>query len=210
MTSIYFTISGFFCIVLLMILFFSKARIKSKETKLYGLMLISSFIDLILVMLELILTAYFYNDITKVIVIMLNKIDFIHYIIWPTMLFLYTYYITYTGDKKYEKIKNSVIIMDALFIVTEFALPVNIIKDNNVMGVTGMGSNFTYIIALVYLLSLILILIMNIKKIKEKKYTPIYVLLLMCLIALIVRAVNPTLIVIPAIVVYKETVADLQ
>ena len=46
-----------------MILFFSKSRIDSKETKLYGFMLISSFFDVILVLAELIITYYFLDDV---------------------------------------------------------------------------------------------------------------------------------------------------
>ena len=89
----YFTISGLFCIVLLMILFFSKSRIDSKETKLYGFMLISSFFDIILVLAELIITYYFLDDVNMYLVKGLNKIDFIHYIMWPTLLSLYTIYV---------------------------------------------------------------------------------------------------------------------
>ena len=46
MTNLYFPISGFFVIVLLLILFFSRKRIDSEETKIYSLMLISSFLDI--------------------------------------------------------------------------------------------------------------------------------------------------------------------
>ena len=206
MTSIYFTISGFFCIILLIILFFSKERINSKETKLYGLMLISSLIDVTLVIIELVLTGYFYNENTIIIVSILNKIDFIHYIVWPTMLFLYTFHITYSNIEKYAKLKGLLIILDIFFIVLEFIFPIEIIKDNNVMGVTGLGSQFTYIIALLYLVIMIIMLLINIKKIAQKKYAPIYVLILMGIIAVIVRAINPTLIVIPAIVVYIDLI----
>ena len=60
-----------------MILFFSKSRIDSKETKLYGFMLISSFFDIILVLAELIITYYFLDDVNMYLVKGLNKIDFI-------------------------------------------------------------------------------------------------------------------------------------
>ena len=65
-----------------MILFFSKSRIDSKETKLYGFMLISSFFDVILVLAELIITYYFLDDVNVYLVKGLNRIDFIHYIVY--------------------------------------------------------------------------------------------------------------------------------
>ena len=89
-----------------MILFFSKSRIDSKETKLYGFMLISSFFDIILVLAELIITYYFLDDVNMYLVKGLNKIDFIHYIMWPTLLSLYTIYVTYLDEEKYNKVKK--------------------------------------------------------------------------------------------------------
>ena len=86
-----------------MILFFSKSRIGSKETKLYGFMLISSFFDVILVLAELTITYYFLDDVNMYLVKGLNRIDFIHYIMWPTLLSLYTIYVTYLDEEKYNK-----------------------------------------------------------------------------------------------------------
>ena len=65
MSSIYFTISALFCIIIILILFYQKERISTVETKLYGFMIISSFVDVILVIAELLLTLYHYNDITE-------------------------------------------------------------------------------------------------------------------------------------------------
>lgn len=106
-----------------MILFFSKSRIDSKETKLYGFMLISSFFDIILVLAELIITYYFLDDVNMYLVKGLNKIDFIHYIMWPTLLSLYTIYVTYLDEEKYNKVKKLFLTLDIIAILIEFMLP---------------------------------------------------------------------------------------
>lgn len=198
----YFTISGLFCIVLLMILFFSKSRIDSKETKLYGFMLISSFFDIILVLAELIITYYFLDDVNMYLVKGLNKIDFIHYIMWPTLLSLYTIYVTYLDEEKYNKAKKIFLTLDIIAILIEFMLPINIISTKEVMGVTGIGPAFVFLISSFYVIVNIIILIKNYKKIKNKKNLPFLFFLIFIIIAMLLRVYNPTLIVIPAIIVY--------
>ena len=198
----YFTISGLFCIVLLMILFFSKSRIDSKETKLYGFMLISSFFDVILVLVELIITYYFLDDVNVYLVKGLNRIDFIHYIMWPTLLTLYTIYVTYLNEEKYNRAKKIFMIIDVIAILIEFMLPINIISTKEVMGVTGIGPAFVFLISSFYVIVNIIILIKNYKKIKNKKNLPFLFFLIFIIIAMLLRAYNPTLIVIPAIIVY--------
>ena len=198
----YFTISGLFCIVLLMILFFSKSRIDSKETKLYGFMLISSFFDIILVLAELIITYYFLDDVNMYLVKGLNKIDFIHYIMWPTLLSLYTIYVTYLDEEKYNRAKKIFMIIDVIAILIEFMLPINIISTKEAMGVTGIGPAFVFLISSFYVIVNIIILIKNYKKIKNKKNLPFLFFLIFIIIAMLLRVYNPTLIVIPAIIVY--------
>ena len=198
----YFTISGLFCIVLLMILFFSKSRIDSKETKLYGFMLISSFFDIILVLAELIITYYFLDDVNMYLVKGLNKIDFIHYIMWPTLLSLYTIYVTYLDEEKYNKVKKIFLTLDIIAILIEFMLPINIISTKEAMGVTGIGPTFVFLISSFYVIVNIIILIKNYKKIKNKKNLPFLFFLIFIIIAMLLRVYNPTLIVIPAIIVY--------
>lgn len=198
----YFTISGLFCIVLLMILFFSKSRIDSKETKLYGFMLISSFFDIILVLAELIITYYFLDYVNMYLVKGLNKIDFIHYIMWPTLLSLYTIYVTYLDEEKYNKAKKIFLTLDIIAILIEFMLPINIISTKEVMGVTGIGPAFVFLISSFYVIVNIIILIKNYKKIKNKKNLPFLFFLIFIIIAMLLRVYNPTLIVIPAIIVY--------
>lgn len=198
----YFTISGLFCIVLLMILFFSKSRIDSKETKLYGFMLISSFFDVILVLAELIITYHFLDDVNVYLVKGLNRIDFIHYIMWPTLLTLYTIYVTYLNEEKYNRAKKIFMIIDVIAILIEFMLPINIISTKEAMGVTGIGPTFVFLISSFYVIVNIIILIKNYKKIKNKKNLPFLFFLIFIIIAMLLRAYNPTLIVIPAIIVY--------
>ena len=202
MSSLYFSICGLFCIILLNLIFFSKKHIDSKETKIYGFMLISSLVDIILVITELLITYFNFSDYSVFIVKLLNKIDFIHYIIWPTLMCLYIFFITYGTCTIYNKAKKLFLILDICFIFIEIFLPISIIKNNETMGVIGLGSYFVYSVAILYLIIVIGIICFNIRKILNRKYIPFFVLLIFMFLAAFVRIMNPTLIVIPSIIVY--------
>lgn len=206
MSSTYFTICGFFCALLILILFFSKERIKSEETKLYSFMIISSFVDVLLVLTALFIGIYKIDSSTIPLIIFINKIDMIHYILWPTLMFLYIFYITYHELNKYKKILKVVSIIDIIAIFVSLFLPLDIINNSNGMGIGGIGTNYIYSIAVLYFLAIVLILLLNYKKIFNKKYLPIFSLLVLMAIAVIVRYINQTLIVIPSIIVYTNMI----
>lgn len=207
MTNMYFSICGLFCIVLLLIIFLSKERIKSAETKLYGFMLISSFFDVVLVLIEISFGYMNLETLPITLLKILNKIDFIHYIIWPTLMFLYIFYITYKDDKKYKKIKNVLIFLDIIFVLVEFCLPINIINESNgAMGVSGIGTNVVYGFSTLYFSMIILVLLFNLKKTFTKKYIPFIALFIFMILAMYVRSVSPTLIVLPAIIIYIDLI----
>ena len=82
--------SGLLCCV-----YFSKKRIKLQENDVYGVMLIASFIDSILVSILQLIPINGIIQQEYILVEILNKIDFIMLILFTNNLFLYTMLITY-------------------------------------------------------------------------------------------------------------------
>lgn len=204
MTNLYFPIAGFLIAILLLILFFTRKRVNYEETKLYSYMLISSGIDILISLIVILLGYTCYNNFTYKIIWLLNKMDFIHYILWPYLLFLYVYYITYKSDdiSKYEKIKKDLMYLNIFIIILEFALPLVLYNKDGVMGISGSSTIIVYLMALFYLLMIFIIIIKNIKKVFTKKYIPIFVLLIFLVFIAIIRITQPNLLVIPSILVY--------
>ena len=206
MSNQYFSIAALLCILLLLIVFFSKKKIESIETKIYGAMIISSFIDVILVIFEV---SFGYMNLEQIPYWLLrisNKIDMIYYIAWPTFMFLYMFYITYKDEKKYIKAKKICVITDIILIIIEFLLPINIINDNGAMGVDGMATDFVLGIATIYFIAVFIIQMINLKKIKINKCIPYITLIAFMILAIYLRSISPTLIVIPAIMVYIDLI----
>ena len=205
MFNLDFIIAGFFVILMVVILFFSKKRLDSKETRLYGCMIVCSLVNIIINITELLIGYFLYNDLTIILLKFLNKIDLICYILWMSLLLLYVSFITFKKER-YDFIKGALIILGTIFIVGEFALPVSIINSNGVMGVEGLAVNYVFGYVLSLLFWLVVILIFNYKKIKHRKYVPIYVLICLLFIAAYLRVHYPTLIIIPAILVYVDLI----
>ena len=152
MTNLYIPMCGFLCASLLMICFFTKKRVNSTETKIYGGMLIASFIDSIL-MVTIMLIAYL-APASTLILILLNKLDYIQFLIWIWLFLLYISHITYKDNEKKNKyysivVKITMIIttITGLFILI---LPVEIYNVDNVMYSYGMASNLLYTVGAIY------------------------------------------------------------
>lgn len=201
----YFHIAALFCIILLNFIFFYRKKVKNIETKLYGYMLISSLIDTILELTVLIIATIKYDDSSMIIIKILNKIDFIHFIIWPFLLLLYVVCITKNKStyKKFVKIGS---IISLIAIITELLLPINLINEGESMGVSGACTSFILAIVFIFVILTVSITLFNLKKAPNKKYLPIYMLLLMIIIGAIVRTINPTLLIMPAITVYIDLI----
>ena len=205
MTNLYFTICGLFCISLITILFFAKEKVNNYETKIYGLMIVGSLIDIIIEIVLVLIAYYSFNDIGKIAIIILNKIDFIYYIWWPSLLFLYILYLIYKREQlaKFERI---IVILNSIFILIEFFLPLEMINENNTMGIVGIGSTFVFTIAILYIILTAIFIIFKVNKKITRKYIPFIALLVFMILAVFIRALDPTLLIIPAMAVYVDLI----
>lgn len=206
MINQYFSICGLFCIILLIIAFFGKEKVESIETKIYGTMIVSSLVDILLVIYEVSFGYMNLSEIPYQLLRISNKIDMVYYILWPTLLFLYMFYITYKDKEKYEKLKKICIIIGMICVGIEICLPINIINNNGAMGVDGMATNFVFGVAVIYFLAILFVIIKNLKSIELKKCIPFVILILFMGLAIYLRNLSPTLIVIPAIMVYIDLI----
>lgn len=204
MTNLYIPVCGFLCAILLVVCFFTRKRINSIETKLYGGMLIASLLDSIL-MVTLIFIAYISPQ-SEWLLIILNRLDYIQFIIWIWLFLVYIFHITYSNKLK-KQLYLQIFFKITAFIsgVTAFSmlvLPVDIYNTNNIMYSYGIASTVLYIVGAVYIGIIFIILILNIKKILTKKYIPFYIFIVLATIVLIMRYTNPGLVIITAALSY--------
>lgn len=204
MTNLYFPICALFCSFLLIVTFFAKKRIKSSETKLFSGLLITSFLDNILMVL-IIYIAYVKPDSKSLYY--LNKLDFLQYLFWATFFFLYFYNITFrVGKKKKSIMPKIVIFINIVISILIFISPIDIHTKNNIMYASGQAVNILYIICALYFLAIIISVLFNLKRVKGRKFIPLLALILLAFVLLIVRSINPSLLIIPAVLTYIDLI----
>lgn len=207
MVNLYIPVCSLFISFLILIIFFSKKRIKNTETKIFSGLVITSFIDTI-AMVSIISIAY-WND-THFSLYILNKIDFIQYLTWAWLFFVYIYYISLgkkkDSDKKYAKVTKITKIVNSLSLVFILFLPLYLYSENGVMYSYGPSVNVLYAVCGIYIFLAFIFTLVNIKNIRNKKYLPVVALLFFGIIALIICAFNPGLLVIPFIMAYIDLI----
>ena len=191
---------------LLITIFFSKKRAKNDETKIYTYLLISSFIDSLLLFIILLIGYVSPNN--EAVIFLLNKIDFSMYILWIWLMFIYFFKISITKDKVlkyYNIILKSTFIINIILIIVMWILPINIINQNGQMGVTGIAVDFAMYVFVIYLLLIIMVSLFKFKII-NKKYAPLYLLIILLGISLVIKKYNPTFLFTSAVISYVNLI----
>ena len=191
---------------LLITIFFSKKRAKNDDTKIYTYLLISSFIDSLL--LFVILLIGYVSPNSEAVIFLLNKIDFSMYILWIWLMFIYFFKISITKDKVskyYNIILKSTFIINIILILVMWILPINIINQNGQMGVTGIAVDFAMYVFVIYLLLIIMVSLFKFKII-NKKYAPLYLLIILLGISLVIKKYNPTFLFTSAVISYVNLI----
>ena len=183
------TFSGMVYILLIIIIYFKRKRIKSKENKIYSLLLISTFVELLLGMVSYIFIINI--DSMAYITRIINVLYLISLDSW--ILFFMLYVISISSDFKSKKIYKIFwfVYLTIVFLIS--VLPINYYYKNNIMYTSGLAVNFTYLIAIITILVIVINSIVNIKKLGNKKYIPMFIFLLFGGIALFLQIKYPEL-----------------
>ena len=206
MPNLYIPGCALILVFLLIVVFFAKKRAKNVETKIYSYLLISSFVDSLL--LFIILFIGYVSPKSEALIFLLNKIDFSMYILWIWLMFLYFLNISITKDnvpKYYNIILKITLVINIILIIIMWVLPINIINHDGQMGVTGNAVDFSMYIFVIYLILIIAVSLFKFKII-NKKYAPLYVLIVLLSISLIIKKNNPTFLFTSAILAYVNLI----
>ncbi len=184
-------IGAWLFILLLIIIFLSKPRIKSVENSLFLIYTNTVFIGLFLeIILQIVVINFTYLDF---LIEILNKLYLVYIVISLSILSIYTFLICLKDKEKYEKIKKIhifLIIISSFFI---FLLKANkIIEiDKMIMYSSGPAIEFTRGIAILYMIIWMILIIGNFKRINKKKIIPIVGMVILLVITVIVQSFKP-------------------
>ncbi len=204
MENLYIHLGSFFIATLLMIVYFFKKKLINVETKLFSLLLIFNFIDIILMTLLICIgKGYFGSDSLALI---LNRIDFIMYLGWSWIFFIYILYITFYKGNNENKTFSIFLKVSAMFnliiLLCLFVLPISLFKEGNIMYAYGSAPNLLYSICACYFVLIIFVVLLKIKSVFNKKYIPLLFLIFLGSLILYIRQVDPGLLLISSLICY--------
>ena len=156
MNNLYFPICAVFINILIVVVFFSKKRIHSDETKAYSNLIIIALLESSLACILVILMNlygipnYIYN---------IHRVDYILILIWVWSLFNYVLIVSVYNNKKLRKsIQKITFMINILVSIGFFFLNVNVINQNGIIDTNGGAMNLLVAMLGFYVI-LILILV---------------------------------------------------
>lgn len=193
-TGIYFLIEAIAYSMLLMLIYFRKKVFKSKENEVYSILVVVSFFELIIEFV-LDIVGPLYKEIPNVSYFVARLFSF-GVELWITILLCYVLIVCLSIKKKEKYIsivRNTAIVLMIIFTTLNFILPLNFKYDGHIAYTYGPSVNIIYFSAFLYSLIGIIALIRNIKNIKDKRFFPILIFLIVGGVASYIQFMNPGL-----------------
>lgn len=196
-----FIISGLCISILINLVYFTKRRLKSYETRIFSYLLLANLFGLLVELGCSIVSLI--EGVPLLVKTIFVKTYTIYLVGW---LILFLYYVVINTFDKYSrfrlvlrKITNTVF---GLLVLLEIFLPVEHIKEGNVVYASGPAVILVYIFTILVLGLIVGIMLTHINKIRSKKYYPLFVLILLGSVVMAIQAMHPELLMITAMEAY--------
>lgn len=191
-----FSICSLFYNILLMIVFFSKEKMKTIENKIYGYLIVSNFIGVVLAI------SSFYCILnleeTNIYNIIVTKGLLIYYAVWQILFGIYVFSISCDSkmsiEKKKKYLNKVVTFYIPLLIAAVIAviyLPLHNHTEGEVYYTYGMAANVLYLLTPIVITSFGIRMLFNYRNLKSKKYLPVFLFVLIGAVVTIIQRINP-------------------
>ena len=199
MYSICFTIAGVIFSILLFILYSFKTNFSISENKIYHSIIITTIITGLIEIYSFILVR---NNIAvdSSLYLYTLKLLFLGFVIWLYLFTLYTVIVTLKlKDKDNDRYRMILIMSSIVFTILSLItiiLPISINKVGDLLLPTGSGVEIIYLLAVLCFIIMIIAIISNHKELKNKKYYPVYFLMVILGIMILIQKIFPDLLLI--------------
>ena len=180
--------------ILICIIYFSKKRVKSLETNLYGNIIVVNIINLVLEIL-----CYFtVIKIDKLLFIteLTNRLFLLTVFLWQLLFTLYIYSISFKSRQEMSldfKKKRGVIYIIFWIVVSTLILicPLTYGNKAGIIYSNGPGTKLLYLTLIIHFISWIVCYQKRINKDKKSKYIPVLIFMIVILLAILSRTIEP-------------------
>lgn len=199
MYSICFTIAGVIFSILLFIIYSFKTNFSISENKIYHSIIITTIITGLIEIYSFILVRNNIPENSNLYLFAL-KFLFLGFVTWLYLFTLYTVIVTLKlKDKDNDKYRIILVISSIIFTILSIItiiLPISINKVGDLLLPTGSGVEIIYLLAVLCFVIMIISIISNHRELKNKKYYPVYFLLVILGIMILIQKIFPDLLLI--------------
>lgn len=199
MYSICFTIAGVIFSILLFIIYSLKTNFNISENKIYHSIIITTIITGLIEIYAFILVRNNIPENSNLYLFAL-KFLFLGFVTWLYLFTLYTVIVTLKlKDKDNDKCRIILVISSIIFTILSIitiTLPISINKVGDLLLPTGSGVKVIYLLAVLCFVIMIIAIISNHRELKNKKYYPVYFLLVILGIMILIQKIFPDLLLI--------------
>lgn len=185
-----------YCLIIA-IIFFTRKKMVNEETRIYKILIISTLLSSILEFL----CGYFIQNLEQYefLALFVNKLHIANMCFWITLFTGYVVCVTVGIEKIKEKYKNiniSGVFFSIVAILTflSYILPLGFYNDGIYMYSTGIAPMLIMFLGIIYIIIDICCIFSNRKKLNNTKIVPLIVLILGFVIIIILRNINPGLV----------------
>ena len=197
--SVTFQICALVYMLLIMVIYFSKERIKNIENKIYTYTMVANLVGLIFDIISVITIYYASNSVINLI---FSKLYLVSIVLWLTILTIYIFAISLKKNEDVEKkediklISLASIIVFFIFSIIIFILPIKFVNEPGIIYSYGQSTNFVYFITIIYIILWIIRIFARFKFIIKKKCIPIVFYVVLGFVTSIIQKSNPQLLLI--------------
>lgn len=204
MNSLYVLLTSFVYSSLLLCVYFYKKRMNKIENKLFVSLMITNFIGILLDIASIVITVEQHSELLKLIV---AKSYLIYLLTWLTLFTIYIFVISYKRDnKKEEKIRKDLYRIITIFLGIDMILalavsmmPIKFYYDGTNMYTYGPCVELVFLVSSLYIGIWIIRLLMNLKRIRDKRYLPVFAFIVLGAFATMIQKMYPSLLLVTSV-----------
>ena len=193
-----FSILSFFYNIFILITFLFKKKLKTVENKIYKYLLLLNTFNICSVLI-----CWFtimLRDKMPLINNIFSKLALIFYAAWVLVFTIYVYYISnFNDDKKFKRVKSFALVVFLICVYLIVTLKLNYFSNLNSAYSFGPSANVVYILTAICMILWLFMCLKNIKRLSDKKYLPVIVLVNFIIISTIIQKINPIILLTTAV-----------
>lgn len=188
--------------ILIIYLFFSKKSVRNKDTELYSILIIINFMECLLNVIGIIYIKSIGNILISSII---QKVDMTFMIGWASLMFIYIFNVS-DFNRNSKKFKMGVLTTTIIMCMIVLISPIKPIIYDDILDSSGLAPILTYLFILLFVIGIIVCVIYSVmknkKSISNRKYIPLFALIILAVIGFTLRKYFPTIVFEPFIMGY--------